>query len=420
MKTTFLVYLVTFCFDSTVSLRKDYSLEIFAIKSIIKWQKSSENGRVDLICCKNDAVPKAEIICRAIFKKTNSFSIKLESCDANIITLEAASVLIFDSFGKFNETYSKIRWKTKKWHTFRHLVLIENATITELENSEVNGWDIDNTAFLVNKTEKSIDLVTSFMFTENKCRQHQFATINRFYKKTSKWENDNFYPRKYRNFHKCQLTVCLAKKVKIESFDQIINRMSKWLKFKVDFIYHENFQNLYDLKDSHVCDFIRMPRNLEEVQFIFLTFESGSFFVPPGSPLNEIEKLLLPFESETWIAIVGTLTASFVIIRVITLLSKWAKDLCFGKNVNSPAMSMLSIFLCGGQTRVPRNSWARCIFLTFIFWSLIIRTCFQSLSYRALQLDSRHPSMKTLKDVQQSGFHQLRENKGLTSNMSFG
>lgn len=239
-----------------------------------------------------------------------------------------------------------------------------------------------------------------------------------------KWQNDNvnFFPRKYRNFHKCPVTVGVAAEYQIKSFDQVIEEMSKVLHFKVEKISYKTVQDLLDLLKKNSCDFLRLSFDGTYFQPIFLSYEYGVFVVPPGSPLDKIEKLMLPFDTETWIWIFGTLLCSFVIVQVTCWLSKRAKDLCFGQNVNSPALNLLSIFFCGSQTRVPGNSLARCIFLTFVVWSLIIRTCFQSLSYRALQMDNRHPSIKTLEDLQRSGFHQFSTitNKGRTSNNSYG
>lgn len=60
--------------------------------------------------------------------------------------------------------------------------------------------------------------------------------------------------------------------------------------------------------------------------------------------------------------------------------------------------------MCGGQTKAPRTANARLIFVNFVVWSLLIRTCFQSLSYRALQLDLRQPPIQTLEELIVSGF----------------
>lgn len=407
MKTYFLILLVQFCFLSAKMVQQYNDFEHFAINSIVKSQLASQNVKIDFVSCGTNERLNQRIIHRTLLNRGNFLSIKLKSCDSKKIELENSAVLTLHSTKQFYEIFPKISWKLDKWRSYPHLVHIAKSTIHDLRKLKFNGYLIDKVAFLVNKKEKSIDLVTSIVFTKEKCEENQFVTINRFDKDTMKWENDRFYPRKYRNFHKCPLTVGRTAKIKKKSFDIVIKEMSEALNFEVVNIESKSFADLETLYRNNTCDFVGLPFSPKTHLFIVLGFEYGTFFVPPGSQLNQVEKLMLPFDTETWIWIAGTLMCAFVTIQVISLLSKRAKDACFGKNVDSPSMNLLSIFFCGGQSKVPENSWARCIFLTFIAWSLIIRTCFQSLSYRALQMDLRHSPMKTIQDLQRSGFHQL-------------
>lgn len=72
--------------------------------------------------------------------------------------------------------------------------------MNDLKDFDENGFRFEKADFLLNKTEKSIDLVTTFMFNKEKCQEIEFVAINSFSKHTMKWKNDNFYPRKYLNF----------------------------------------------------------------------------------------------------------------------------------------------------------------------------------------------------------------------------
>lgn len=73
--------------------------------------------------------------------------------------------------------------------------------------SQSKSFSIDSVSFLLNETEKSIELVSSFMFTPHACHTNQLVTINRFNKITMRWSNSDFYPKKYQNLHKCVLSV---------------------------------------------------------------------------------------------------------------------------------------------------------------------------------------------------------------------
>lgn len=101
------------------------------------------------------------------------------------------------------------------------------------------------------------------------------------------------------------------------------------------------------------------------------------------------------------------MTATAIGIQIIALFSRQLHVLFFGEMIGSPTMNFLSVFLCGGQSKVPQGLKARFFFLNFLVWSLIIRTCFQSLMYRALQMDLRHAPMKTLEELREKNFMQI-------------
>lgn len=53
----------------------------------------------------------------------------------------------------------------------------------------------------------------------------------------------------------------------------------------------------------------------------------------------------------------------------------------------------------GGQFKVPGRNDARLLLLLFVWWSLIIRTCHQSMLYSYLQSDFRKPQVITLDEM---------------------
>lgn len=107
------------------------------------------------------------------------------------------------------------------------------------------------------------------------------------------------------------------------------------------------------------------------------------------------------FEIEVWVAIIVTLLTAFLSIRVIGLLSVKVQD---GKNIKTPTLNVASIFLNGGQIKVPLGSFARFLLVLFIIWSLIIRTCYQSILFEHLQADMRKPTYTTVAEFKDAGF----------------
>lgn len=67
-------------------------------------------------------------------------------------------------------------------------------------------------------------------------------------------------------------------------------------------------------------------------------------------------------------------------------------------------MNLLDIFLNGGQMKAPWRNFARFLLILFIFWSLIIRTCYQSMLYELLQSDLRKTPIKSIEDIAKKNF----------------
>lgn len=338
--------------------------------------------------------------------------VRLKPCDFEVISLNTSTLLTFDSLVDFGEFEGSIEWQTHKEKRHKHLVYIHNASIGDLtlstQTKGKKGFDIDKTAFLFDGTEESFNLATFLMFTEKKCRENQILVINRFKKNTLTWESSNFYPNKYKDFHGCPLTYMTRPSNQIVLYDRMMNELRQVMHFKLKEVYATSYDGSFEKMRKRQCDFYNFVTALEDqsVLHIIVTAENAAFIIPCGEPLTQLEKLLSPFDTLTWFLILATLVLSFIGIQAVSFSSRSLKHLCFGKRIGSPTINFLNVFLCGGQTRTPETSSARFIFVNVMIWSIIIRTCFQSLMYRALQLDLRHPQMKIVEDLLQNQFRQ--------------
>ena len=127
-----------------------------------------------------------------------------------------------------------------------------------------------------------------------------------------------------------------------------------------------------------------------------------TILIAPGEPYTDLERMFMMFDFETWVAIALTLTAAILATLGLNFVSEKFCIFIAGQESQSPTMNLASIFLTGGQARAPRKSFARFIFILFVFWSLIIRTCYQSLFFELLQADLRKSTIKTLDDLFES------------------
>lgn len=403
---TFLLFLIV----NFIPYFEASSLTYSAINEVLNRNFASESGKLDIFWC-GTRLGESENLVNQLLRRKKLLSIQVKTCDDKVLELDTSTFLLFDSPEIFNREFEKIFWQTSKSERRRHLVHIFNATLDFVPEIEEIDWSIDNVAFLVNETKESIDLATFFLFTDKKCRQNQLVTINRFRKELSSWENDNFWPKKYQNFHACPMTLVYNNSEATEDlFNNIVVQLSTIYRFEVRLINVSSYEDIGLAIQSNDGDFYKLLQAIvkgnEALLHTVVVTENGVFVIPPGTPLTAFEKLLSPFDRTTWILIFSILATSFLAIQIVGLSIRRFRDLCFGDNVQSPTMNLLSVFMCGGQTKAPKTTNARLIFLNFVVWSLLIRTCFQSLSYRALQMDLRHPPIQTLDELIVSGFTQ--------------
>jgi hypothetical protein len=217
---------------------------------------------------------------------------------------------------------------------------------------------IDKTTFLVNETRHSIELATAFLFTPEVCHTNQFKVINRFTRQQKEWENLNLFVEKYSNFHGCALEfdykTAFYAKLSNFPFKEVDGEvfLNKTISFSFDFLTDTTLQSF----NTYVTD-----------------IESRKLFVPPGGLYSDFEKMLLPFDSSTWIAIIVTIVVSISTILTIKLKHALIQNVIFGRNNRSPLVNFFSILINGGQhTKIVENV-PRILFMTLIFWSLIFR-----------------------------------------------
>lgn len=393
---------VTFCI---VDSKAKNSLTISAVLGVIASDFATESDKIDIISCVNQTFSE-KWLDNFLRLKNNTLVVQLSTCNFKNIELNTSTLLIFESPEDFDETVEKIIWQTNPAIRDKHLVYIRNGSKDDLKKAIEDASWIDNVAFLLNETEDSIELASSFMFTASKCHENQLVTINRYQKDTRKWESNNFFPKKYRNMHGCPLKAVKAPGDNaFDIFERVLQEISKDLNFSTEWVITAP-EKMFRYFRSKPFDFYKIIVQIEDGAFmhIFVDSEQGALFVPRGELLTPFEKLMSPFDLFTWVSIFLTLSLIFVSIQVTSFVSRHYRDAIFGRRIGSPSMNLVNIFFCGGQTQVPDTPIARFVFLNIIIWSLIIRTCFQSLSYRALQLDPRHPAPNTVDEMLQLGF----------------
>lgn len=130
--------------------------------------------------------------------------------------------------------------------------------------------------------------------------------------------------------------------------------------------------------------------------------------VPIGEPYSNLEKLTLPFENYTWIAITIFYVLSLVFIVFVKLiLAKWVQNFILGRNSSSEYFNTFVTFV--GQNvpdpRVPGRNFARTLFCIFMLYALVIRSSYSGELFKFLKSDHiRKPHVKSVNEMIEKDF----------------
>ena len=114
--------------------------------------------------------------------------------------------------------------------------------------------------------------------------------------------------------------------------------------------------------------------------------------------------MLLPFDKETWIGLTAIFLSGIITISIINRFPQKIRDLVFGKNIGLPSLNFFLAFFGEAQKRSPDGTYARLIWIFFIFYCLVIRTCYQGKLFEFTTTAVRKPEYQTLDDLRNENF----------------
>jgi hypothetical protein len=104
----------------------------------------------------------------------------------------------------------------------------------------------------------------------------------------------------------------------------------------------------------------------------------------------------MPFDGPTWVYFFLSMLAVLVAIQLINRLDKFKQYFIYGGHVSSPTLNVAAIFFGVRQAYnyhlLPQRSSTRVMFIFFMFFCLIFRTCYQKISFELMSADLREPT----------------------------
>ena len=375
---------------------KKLPLAAFAINAIIEehftTSQASHPGHVDIVFFgQRIELFEALLRIKSTTTVTSVYNYEKGQTEDDFYQLRESSVVFFESVNRFKEYASMVKWEFNREKRFQHLAYAPGLQLNDLYNSNLNGFKVDHVSFLVDESITSISLVTNSMFTQGFYQVLHFKSINSFKISTLKWENAIFYPKKYQNFYGCELTI------KKEN-DRILDLM----KFVFENLFNASLIVIKSDTEGSDLTSSEYPF-IGQINFLLSSPHQDdqiSFMIASGEPYTDLERMFMMFDTKLWMAIGTTLVIGLLTIVILDFVSDEVKKFIVGRDIQSPTMNFFSIFLTGGQPRTPGRNFARFVFILFVVWSLIIRTCHQSMLFQPMQADLR--TIRTIDEVFES------------------
>ncbi|CAG9811424.1 unnamed protein product [Chironomus riparius] len=340
--------------------------------------------------------------------------------------LEDQTILLFDDFATFENFNYKDLLNLKYINPVRLLVYVVNGSKSAFSSIKTDLVIPPFYFFII--LDRNINLYTF----ENRndltyCHESQkLIKINEFSTKSSKWIKSPIFPKKYKNFYSCKMVISLSATSNLFRIDykdqkpngpiiELLSVIAKELNFTLMMLTCFDQACLDGIKEKFYLYNLLSTKNLEAHALnmdvnpcwrnVMLNIEcSPQLYVPPGDLYTSFEKVLLPFDNETWISLLVTFASSVAVTSIIYRFSKYVRSLVFGSAIKTPTFNIFRAFFGIGQTQLPRESFARLIFLSFIMWCLVVRTAYQGKLFEFTTTAIRKPELRTLEELRHQNF----------------
>lgn len=222
------------------------------------------------------------------------------------------------------------------------------------------------------------------------CNIQQLITLNTFSRKSNSWKFPLEIPPKNFNFHQCHLKV-FSRIFSVPFVDFILDTGLVPLFTRVNQVLAKRDAielKMLEVFSKHGNFTLERVEKIENSQFYYFTndlcycdmeFTQHSIcaIVSPPELYTDYEKMILPFDRETWSYLIIVFCSAFIGIFLINKFPRRYQDVVYGRGVKMPSFNVLGTLFGIGQTKLPENHFGRIILMAFIIFCLIFRTAYQ-------------------------------------------
>lgn len=361
--------------------------------------------------------------------------VPVDKSDKFVLKLAKSSVIVINDAGWLKNIIDNLKVRNIYPMHIQIVIVCPDVTIEEIRTLS-DSKILHKVYFLVqSEDESSAKLLTFDWFTSENCDDKQLVVVNEYLKLTG-WRNGNFEKKKFFDFHGCHIGIGVAQDhpasgiIRLIDSDEnevegiydyngyyitMIESIAKNLNYKFTFnpslsnyfrddglYYYKNFSVEFRTLACGTERYLQYPFQLHITNAH--VFAENYLLVPPGELYTDLEKFFLPFDMETWICIIVVFVVAIAVILVIDFLSESVKAEVYGTGVDHPILNLFAHYFGIGQNVLPMKDFARMLLMTFILFSLVIRTAYQSKMFEFLQKEMRKPEVKSIEELIDKNF----------------
>lgn len=343
------------------------------------------------------------------------------------------NLISISSLREFNEIIKKFSHHNFEYGGY-YIILFMEASIKEVSQVFQALWELYIfNVNLIRKINESIIIETFYPFNPQSCNTTVPVEIARYSNGEFVKKPQDFFPKKFINFHKCSLNITTFETIgpavlrhdyengtyRLHGRDiDILHTVSEKLNFHPKIFYNKTYgawgfmnkdgsaEGAFNEAKLRITDvtFGNLNLKVERTVYLGYTIPYASdiflFIVPPGRPLSTFEKLLRPFDATVWTYVFIIFAAGFLIILFLdTKCNSEVKDFVYGFKIRSPHMNFLIAIVGGSQRQLPKNNFARFILMTFLLFCLVMRALYQGSLYEFLQSESSEKEPQTIEEM---------------------
>lgn len=389
----------------------------------------------------NDPNDFRNLLMQSLMEKS-LFRIRQQFVD-HISTLESKqarkfAVIIIEKFKHFQHFLSKFNNEFFRIHGHFVFILI-NGAIPEIPDilKECFKRDYYNLIILYENENARVPVITFLPYqSSTDCLNTSAVIVNEFVNGSFTKELENMFIDKMQDLKQCSVRIATTNTapphmmiqklpngtevIKGRDFE-LLSALSESLNFKLNFTYigSAGYTNNGTLSgsfgelqkgraDVSAADWWLSQMRLEYVDASTSYFsENLVFLIPSASELTSIEKLMYPLTFTSWMVFISFITIGLFVIFLVKKQSLKVQSFIIGRNVRNPYLNIVIGLFGQNQLRLPKRNFARFLLMSYLLFSLVLRTVYQGKMFELLKMNMRHSEPNTIQDMIDGGYEVL-------------